>query len=176
MSWVKRIGQMRVRRRSVWLVSIGLVLASALLTVLARGGGNEVREPRSLRPDLVLLPAGTFSMGRLVVVEGQAAGQTAGATAVVDPEHEVTVRVFFLCQTEVTQENWRAVMGGSPSDCKYGCEGTLPVQNISWYDSVAYMNRLTELENRGRSSDAQLSICYEVGRGEAVVWNRNCTG
>jgi formylglycine-generating enzyme required for sulfatase activity len=67
--------------------------------------------------------------------------------------HEVTLtQAFWLQTTEVTQRQWQAVMGTNPSQFKaFGPDH--PVENVSWEDAVAYLNRLSDMEGRER--------CYE---------------
>lgn len=109
---------------------------------------------QALRPEMILLPRGSFNMGSDTFDEDE------------KPVHRVTVDSFLMCQTEVTQAQWRAVMGDNPSDCIYGCEDDAPVQNVSWFDAVRYLNRLSELQG--------LATCYEF-EGEEVTW-RECDG
>ena len=75
----------------------------------------------------ILVKGGSFQMGNL----------THG------PIHEVTVSDFYLAQTEVTQAQWRAVMGENPSDFK-DCD-LCPVEQVSWDDVQMF---LTKLNNR----------------------------
>jgi formylglycine-generating enzyme required for sulfatase activity len=51
-------------------------------------------------------------------------------------------------KTEVTQGQWKAVMGNNPSyfkDCGYDC----PVENVSWDDVQEFINKLNELDKEG---------------------------
>ena len=45
--------------------------------------------------------------------------------------------------TPVTQGEWESIMGNNPS-CFDGSDS--PVENVSWYDAVAYCNALSRLE------------------------------
>ncbi|MFZ4476294.1 MAG: SUMF1/EgtB/PvdO family nonheme iron enzyme [Saprospiraceae bacterium] len=59
------------------------------------------------------------------------------------PIHSVTVSDFYLGQTEVTQAQWRAVMGENPSrfsDCD-----DCPVEQVSWDDVQLF---ITKINNR----------------------------
>ena len=88
----------------------------------------------------VLVEAGTFQMG------------STGGDDDWKPAHRVTIsRSFYICQYEVTQKQWREVMGTNPSQFK---GDNLPVENVSWYDLVEYCNRLSRKEG--------LTPCYSV--------------
>jgi formylglycine-generating enzyme required for sulfatase activity len=66
------------------------------------------------------------------------------------PPHRVRIsRAFYLGRTEVTQGQWRAVMGGNPShfeDCGDDC----PVENVTREDAQAFVARL-DAANPGRT-------------------------
>jgi formylglycine-generating enzyme required for sulfatase activity len=47
---------------------------------------------------------------------------------------------FYLAKTEVTQAQWRAVMGNSPSNFS-GCD-KCPVEQVSWDDVQLYLQKL----------------------------------
>lgn len=120
----------------------------------------------------VKLPGGTFEMG-----SPQAERERFKK---LDPDlidsyfanerlHSVEVSAFELAETEVTNAQWKAVMGTSPSDCDYGCADNQPVQNVTWVMAVEYLNKLTARENTG------LTACYEQ-TGDDWAWNQGCTG
>jgi len=57
-------------------------------------------------------------------------------------QHEVTIsRPFLLQTTPVTQAQFEALMGFNPSDFK---DPRFPVESVSWFDAVAFCNRLSE--------------------------------
>ena len=70
------------------------------------------------------------------------------------PQHEVTLRQFFLAKYPVTQAQWRIVAGWpqveqelerDPSNFK----GDLhPVEQVSWHDAVEFCARLAQHTNR----------------------------
>ena len=107
------------------------------------------------------IPPGSFQMG--------SPGDDTEADADERPAHRVTLtRGFWLAETEVTQRQWRSVMGNNPSyhsDCD-----PCPVEKVSWYDALAYCDKL--------SVRAGLRPCYGVERhcrGEPGRSGYTCT-
>lgn len=52
------------------------------------------------------------------------------------PAHQVTLSSYYIGETEVTQELWKAVMGSNPS---YFSGSRKPVENVSWEDCIAFI-------------------------------------
>ena len=65
---------------------------------------------------------------------------------------EVKISDFYMGEAEVTQALYESVMGTNPSNFKG--DSSLPVENISWYDAVAFCNRLSVLSG--------LEKCYSL--------------
>ena len=58
------------------------------------------------------------------------------------PAHAVRVSDFYIGETEVTQKQWRAVMGGDPPNLAFpGCDDC-PVENVSWNDVQDFLSKL----------------------------------
>lgn len=102
-----------------------------------------------------LVRGGSFQMGSPTGEPERSSDET---------QHSVTVNSFYMSKTEVSQKDYRAVMGTDPSETK-GDE--LPVTNITWYDAIQYCNRLSEA--------AGLTPCYAVS-GTTVTWDRAADG
>ena len=61
------------------------------------------------------------------------------------PIHTVTIeKAYYMGKYEVTQKQWREVMGSNPSYFK-GYE--LPVEKVSWKDVQEFVRRLNEMED-----------------------------
>lgn len=103
----------------------------------------------------VLIPGGSFQMG-------SPAGEP--ERGLDEIQHSVTVRNFYMDKTELSQEDYEAVMGMNPSVTK---GSSLPVTNITWYDAVQYCNK--------RSTAEGLIPCYRVS-GTTVTWNKAANG
>lgn len=58
------------------------------------------------------------------------------------PVHEVCVDDFYLGKYEVTQEQWRSLMGSDTSTSSTCREDDCPVDNVSWNDVQAFISRL----------------------------------
>lgn len=65
-----------------------------------------------------------------------------------DPYVTITIPDFWICQTEVTQELWKAVMGSNPSYNTLGNIKQLPVEQVSWNDCQEFISKLNALTGR----------------------------
>ncbi|TFG60549.1 MAG: hypothetical protein E4H36_11915 [Spirochaetales bacterium] len=108
-----------------------------------------MKRTKSLPVGLILL---VFSLGtvfaddNMVLVEGGTftMGDTAGGGYDSEkPKHSVTVSGFFMNKYEVTQKEFRDVIGFNPSKFK---GDNLPVETVTWYDAVAYCNARSQKE------------------------------
>jgi len=64
------------------------------------------------------------------------------------PAHTVRVSDFYIGETEVTQKQWRAVMGSDPSYFK-DCDDC-PVEQVSWNDIQDFLSKLNARSGRYR--------------------------
>ncbi|MGE5243202.1 MAG: formylglycine-generating enzyme family protein [Betaproteobacteria bacterium] len=81
---------------------------------------------------LVEIGAGRFMMGSPTAEFGR---------GIDEVQHEVTItRPFFLGRFEVTQHDWRAVMGANPSHFG-GCE-RCPVERVNYFEVREFLARL----------------------------------
>ena len=80
--------------------------------------------------DFVYCPPGTFMMGRYP--GEQDSNDWEG------PQHEVTLtQGFWMSKYEVTQAQWKAVMGSNPSHFQSSSTDNRPVEQVSWNDIAA---------------------------------------
>jgi len=86
----------------------------------------------------VLIQPGKFSMGS----PPQEAGRT-----IFESQNEIVIeKPFYMQTTEVTQRQWKEVMGDNPSyfsDCGDNC----PVENISWKDVQGFIKALQSIDS-----------------------------
>jgi formylglycine-generating enzyme required for sulfatase activity len=105
---------------------------------------------------MIAIQGGTFLMGSPPSEPERGNDET---------QHRVTIsKGFYMGKYPVTQGEYKAVMGTNPSYCK---GAGLPVENVSWYDAVAYCNARSKKEGR--------SPAYTI-KGEDVSWDRSADG
>jgi len=80
------------------------------------------------------------------------------------PVHFVTVDDFYLCKYEVSQKEWKEIMGNNPSNWK---GDNLPVEKVSWYDAVEFCNKKSDKEG--------LTRCY-ICSGKNIKCNFDSNG
>jgi formylglycine-generating enzyme required for sulfatase activity len=80
--------------------------------------------------DMVLVEGGTFTMGS---DDGEADEK---------PTHQVTLFDFHIGKYEVTQRQWRVIMGTEPSYFK-NCDDC-PVEQVSWSDVQDFIKKLNQ--------------------------------
>lgn len=81
------------------------------------------------------IEGGTFTMGATTE-------QGSDADSWAKPTHQVTLSDYMIGETEVTQEQWEAVMGRNPSRFK---GKNLPVESVSWNDCQEFIKKLNSL-------------------------------
>ena len=79
----------------------------------------------------------SFTMKPIAAVQGAVLGNRHED----NKEHSVSLSAYYIGQTEVTQELWRAVMGSNPSEFTASVKN--PVEKVSWYDCIEFCNELT---------------------------------
>ena len=106
---------------------------------------------KSIKLDLVLIPAGKFKMG--------------------DPgkDHEVTLaKPFYMGKYEVTQEQYNYVMNNNPSKT----EGDkLPVTNVSWNDCQEFIEKLNAQTSGGYRLPTEAEWEYACRAGTTTEYS-----
>ena len=91
----------------------------------------------SIGMKFVLIQPGSFIMGSQISPEEVARryGSEAGWDKDKQPQHPVEIaEPFYFQTTEVSQGQWKKIMGNSPSHFK-DCGEDCPVENVSWDDA-----------------------------------------
>ena len=127
-------------------------------------------------PQMVVVPAGTFTMGSPASEEGRVDWE--------GPQHSVTIPAPFAVGVyEVTFAEWDACVraggcgGYAPADHGWG-RGTRPVINVDWNDAQAYVSWLSEQTGaRYRLlSEAEWEYVARAGSVTARYWGESESG
>ncbi len=145
-------------------------LGLALLATGCGGGGGsgDYEEPGvDLPPEgFVTVASGTVTGGSQFAMAGQTSDAYKG---VFVANRTVTLSQFYICDHEVTQGEYEAVMGSNPSyfsssPASGETQAKRPVEQVSWYDAIKYCNL--------RSKNENLTPCYAVnGKTDTSQWN-----
>lgn len=84
-------------------------------------------------PEMVVVPDGSFQMG----------SNDSDSDRDEKPVRSVNVNSFAIGKYEVTQGQWRAIMGSNPSNFA-NCGDNCPVEQVSWNDIQSYIQQLNQ--------------------------------
>jgi formylglycine-generating enzyme required for sulfatase activity len=133
--------------------------------------------------DMVKVRGGTFTMG----CTGE---QGSDCYDWEKPAHQVTVSEFYIGRYEVTQREWRQVIGSDPPGLRFkGCDNC-PVEGVSWEDIQQFLSKLnamtgktyrlpTEAEWEYAARGGALSRGYKYSGSnslDAVAWHDGNSG
>ena len=122
-------------------------------------------------PGMVLIPAGTFTMGSVVA---SIAGEDKSDGLTDATPHAVTLSAFYLGKTETTYADWLEVRSWARDAARgagvYDFAATLgagegdthPVQTVSWHDVVKWCN--------AKSERAGLTPVYYTNDAQTLVY------
>src|SRR5262249_33896182 len=132
-------------------------------------------------PEMIVVPAGSFTMGSPASEKGRDAGE--------EPQHTVTIaRPFALSKWDVTFAEWDACVsvGGCPGirDNWVG-RGSKPAINVNWEEAQQYVAWLSAMTGRPYRllTEAEWEYAARAGTTTAYYWgddigrgNANCKG
>ncbi|MCB0839704.1 MAG: SUMF1/EgtB/PvdO family nonheme iron enzyme [Bacteroidetes bacterium] len=101
--------------------------------------------------EMVFVKGGTFMMG------SKDGGSDEKET------HDVTVPDFYLGKFEVTQGQWKAIMGNNPS--YYKTDDNYPVETVSWEDVQKFIQKLNEKSRYTYRLPTEAEWEYAAGGG-----------
>lgn len=107
--------------------------------------------------EFVFVPGGCFKMGSLKGNSNE------------KPVHEVCVSSFFIGKYEITQGQWRRVMGNNPSRFN-SCGDDCPVEQVGWNDAQEFISRLNDITGKKYYLPTEAEweyACKSGGRDEA---------
>ena len=127
-------------------------------SVPARGAGGELAYELDAAAVLVLLPGGTYRMGREPHDD---------AISQEWPPHDVVLSPFFMGKHELTQAQWRA-LGGAESAYFAAADGAdrLPMESVTWFECAELMGH----HGLALPTEAQWEYAATNGRATEFHW------
>jgi len=107
---------------------------------------NECQRGFCKLTNFAVIPSGSFIQGSPASEPDRLPNESQRAVTIT--------RAFFMQETEVTQDQWEALMGNNPSHFRSPPSGNRPVEMVSWWDAIAYTNTLSVNEG--------LEQCYSL--------------
>lgn len=138
----------------------------AVLIVSMTGCKGEVSSGNGIPSDFVKITGETISGGNQFTTSN-------GKTGVFVNGRTVKLSDFYICDHEVTQAEYKAVMGNNPSyfqgesypPANGETQGNRPVETVNWYAALVYCNKKSLKEN--------LTPCYKInGTDKPDQWGQ----
>ena len=109
-----------------------------------------IETAKGLNLKMIFVEGGTFAMGSNDGPDNE------------KPVHNVTLDSYYIGETEITQAQWRAIMGFNPS--RYTGDNR-PVESVSWNEAQEFCKKLSELTGKkyGRPTEAQWEYAAQGG-------------
>ena len=159
-AWVKETLEWMPERPQ----SAGGALPIPALAGTKAGEVRKIQLNKDVSMDLIWCPPGKFVMGSPISEQGRE-----------DRENQVNVQItkgFWMGRYEVTQEQWKAVMGNNPSQFS---GVNLPVEKVSWNDVQEFLQKLnqqTGIDSRSKMvlpTEAQWEYACRAGEKGAYA-------
>jgi serine/threonine protein kinase len=168
------------RWKTTGLVGLGLAMIGGIAltqrpTQLAALVVELPRIKNSIGMEFIQVPAGDFMMGSVAEEEGHEADEQ---------RHRVRItRSFAIGRTEVTQAQYKQVMGQLPSSNGTDLGENLPAVGISRIDAIEFCRKLTELDGRHYRLPTEAEWEYAcrsgsslpfagIGQAKDIAWHR----
>ena len=182
------INQSYVKERVNWFVTMRpYMLANVRPYVLSAEAERALKPPANFRecikdcPEMIVIPAGEFTMGSSATEKGRYDNE--------GPQHKVTIaKSFAVSKFDVTFAEWDACVsvGGCPqiSDSGYG-RGSKPAINLAWDEAQQYVVWLSKMTGKPYRllTEAEWEYVARAGTTTAYFWgdeigkgNANCNG
>ena len=172
--------------KKFWLLCTVMAL-SVHLAYAADSPGKATVSPAPLYKDpatgmeMIYVKGGCYQMG--------ATADDCDANPEEKPAHEVCVDDYYLGKYEVTQGEWKSVMGSNTAALSTCAGDNCPVDNVSWSDVQSFINKLnsrssgskyrlpTEAEWEYAARSGGKSEKFSGGNNvDSVSWNADNSG
>ena len=123
--------------------------------------------PGGATMEMIYVAPGSFMMGSPLSEDGRFDSET---------QHRVTLtKGFWLGKYEVTQAQWRSVMGNNPSHFN---GDNLPVESVSWEDCQMFIQKINAQLSCGARlpTEAEWEYACRAGTTTAYFWGSSLNG
>ncbi|MGP1459315.1 MAG: formylglycine-generating enzyme family protein [Treponema sp.] len=127
--------------------------AAALLAIHTESIGAQTARTAYPTDKTYAVEGVSFTMKPIAAVTGALLGDDKQSD---NRKHIVNLSAYYIGETEVTQELWKAVMGTNPSHFKKSVKNL--VERVNWYDCIAFCNELTKKANGGSDSECVYTL------------------
>jgi formylglycine-generating enzyme required for sulfatase activity len=139
------------------------------------------KKPKPPKPVVTPSPKTDPFAGQMVLVQGGSfmMGSNKGDANASDDEmvngekHQVTVAGFWIGRTEVTQAQWRAVMGKNPARLYNKNCDKCPVDRVSWDDTQQFLKKLNARTGKTYRLPTEAEWEYAARAGDGTNWTDN---
>ena len=157
---------------STFTISLLLLMLTVANQSYAQEQNIVINLPGGVEMEMIYIPAGSFQMGS-PPHELERHGDEG-------PVRNVTIsRGFYLGKYELTQAQWKAVMGDNPSIFhNFPDADTHPVDNVSWNDTQRYIQKLTALDlgTFRLPTEAEWEYACRAGTNSRFYWGTDSAG
>ncbi|HEY0651894.1 MAG TPA: SUMF1/EgtB/PvdO family nonheme iron enzyme [Chryseosolibacter sp.] len=88
--------------------------------------------------------------------------------------HVISNASYYIATTEVTQGQWKKVMGYNPSEFQsFPGADSLPVENVTWKDAKKFIRKLNRMENTKRyrlPTEIEWEYAARAGATKDILW------
>jgi len=143
------------KKKPTAIFMIGLlIIISVIIYIIYSSQTVDKVETYEGSGNMVFVQGGTFLMGSNNGQDNE------------KPVHSVVVSDFYIGKYEVTQKEWKEIMGSNPSKI-YGVSDNHPVYYVKWHNAVEFCNKKSDKEG--------LKHCY-FGSGKNIKCDFNANG
>ena len=127
--------EMRRLQRTGHMLRTGYCTAAILLTFFIACGGGTYTDP--LAGEMVYVKGGMFTMGCTPEQQNECDDDES-------PARQVKLADFYIGKCEITQAQWKAVMGADNNPSWFKGDN-LPMESVSWNEAQTFIGKLNEM-------------------------------
>ncbi len=140
----------------------GAKTATCKVTVNNATPPNPDFELNGVKFEFVSIPAGKFKMG--------SPNTEVGRNEVEETQHEVSISGFFMGKYEITQAQWKAVMGSTNNPSNFKGDN-LPIEKVSWNKVQEFITKLNEQTGKTYRLPTEAEWEYACRAGTETPFN-----